>query len=63
MLVLSRKLGETVRIGGGVSITIVKIAGGGVRLGIEAPDDVEIVREELLREPVEREEQQVIRPR
>ncbi len=63
MLVLSRKLGETVRIGGGVSITIVKIAGGGVRLGIEAPDDVEIVREELLREPVEREEHQVIRPR
>lgn len=48
MLVLSRKLGEAVRIGGGVSITIVKITGGGVRLGIDAPDGMEIVREELL---------------
>ena len=63
MLVLSRKLGESVRIGGGVSITVVKIAGGGVRLGIEAPDGMEIVREELLREPIERQELQVVRPK
>jgi carbon storage regulator len=49
MLVLSRKIGESVRIGGGVSVTIVKISGGGVRLGINAPEGVEIVREELLR--------------
>jgi carbon storage regulator len=49
MLVLSRKIGESVRIGGGVSVTVVKISGGGVRLGINAPEGVEIVREELLR--------------
>ena len=49
MLVLSRKLGESVRIGGGIRVTVVKVSGGGVRLGISAPDGMEIVREELLR--------------
>ncbi|MCG8583129.1 MAG: carbon storage regulator [Pirellulales bacterium] len=49
MLILSRKRGESVQIGGGVSVTVVKISGGGVRLGINAPEGTEIVREELLR--------------
>lgn len=47
MLVLSRKVGERIRIGDGVVITVVRITGGGVRLGIEAPPELSVVREEL----------------
>lgn len=48
MLVLSRKLGEKVYIGGGICITVVGIDLDKVRLGIEAPRDVPIYRLELL---------------
>lgn len=47
MLVLSRKVGERVLIGPDIRITVVRIAGGGVRLGIEAPPELPIMREEL----------------
>ena len=47
MLVLSRKIGERIWIGDKISVTVVRVAGGGVRLGIEAPDDLPVVREEL----------------
>ncbi len=47
MLVLSRKLGERIRIGDAIVVTIVRISGGGVRLGIEAPSEMPVVREEL----------------
>lgn len=50
MLVLSRKVGERVRIGDGITVTIVRISGGGVRIGIEAPPELPVVREELLEE-------------
>ena len=49
MLVLSRKVGERIWIGEKISVTVVRVAGGGVRLGIEAPDDLPVVREELMR--------------
>jgi len=53
MLVLSRKTGEKIRIGDNVTVTIVRIGPNNVRLGIEAPRDLNIVREELCgREPV-----------
>lgn len=48
MLVLSRKPGEKIVIGDSIVITVVKTEGGHVRLGIEAPDDVAILRQELL---------------
>lgn len=48
MLVLSRKLGEKIYIGENICITIVDIDRGKVRLGIEAPRDVLIMRQELL---------------
>lgn len=48
MLVLSRKLNETIVIGGDIRIKVVGINGGQVRLGIEAPGDVRVMREELL---------------
>lgn len=47
MLVLSRKPGESVLIGAGITITVREIRGGKVRLAIEAPGDVLILREEL----------------
>ncbi len=47
MLVLSRKPGEKILIGENVTITIVRIGPNTVRLGIEAPRDMNIVREEL----------------
>ena len=47
MLVLSRRVGERIWIGNEISVTVVKIAGGGVRIGIEAPEDLPVVREEL----------------
>jgi carbon storage regulator len=50
MLVLSRKVGQRIRIGEAVTITVVRITGGGVRLGIEAPADLSVIREELLAE-------------
>lgn len=48
MLVLSRKLGEKIYIGENICITVVDIDRGKIRLGIEAPRDVPIYRQELL---------------
>jgi carbon storage regulator len=48
MLVLSRKQNERLVIDGNIIVTVVRVAGGQVRLGIEAPADVHIRREELL---------------
>ena len=50
MLVLSRKVGEKIVIGGTITITLVEIQRGKVRLGIEAPKDVPVMRTELLTE-------------
>ena len=47
MLVLSRKVGEKLVIDGGIVVTVNRIAGNRVTLGIEAPDHVRIVRGEL----------------
>jgi len=48
MLVLSRKVGQRILVGDQIAITVVRIAGGGVRLGIEAPPELPIVREEMV---------------
>lgn len=47
MLVLSRKPGERILIGNDIVVTVVRFQGGAVRLGIEAPRDFAVVREEL----------------
>ena len=46
MLVLARKTGEGIQIADNVTVKVLNVAGGGVCLGIEAPEDVPIHREE-----------------
>lgn len=48
MLVLSRKPGEKIQIGPDIEITIVRIGPNTVRIGIEAPRGMNIVRQELI---------------
>ena len=47
MLVLSRKVGERILIGDNIAITVVRVAQGSVRIGVEAPDNLNVVREEV----------------
>ncbi|WP_108669003.1 carbon storage regulator CsrA [Peribacillus acanthi] len=47
MLVLTRKKGESIQIGEGVEVKIVSIQGEQVKIGIEAPDHLEIYRKEI----------------
>ena len=47
MLVLSRKAGESIVIDGGITLTVLEIRGRHVRLGIRAPEDISVLREEL----------------
>ncbi len=51
MLVLSRKQFEGIQIGSDIRIKVVKVDRNQVRLGIEAPPDVMIVRDELVSDP------------
>ena len=53
MLVLSRKVCEKIKLGDSITLTIVKVSGDKVRLGIEAPADVKVLRDELERYPDE----------
>ena len=50
MLVLTRKLMEKLFIGDDICVTVVRLEGGQVRLGIEAPREVSVVRAELVPE-------------
>lgn len=47
MLILSRKTGQSVHVGDNVTITVLKVRGNSVRIGIEAPNDVRVLRAEL----------------
>ena len=49
MLVLRRKVGESIILSGMISISVLAVEGERVKIGINAPTDVTIVREELLR--------------
>ena len=51
MLVLSRKLNEKIVIDGGIVVTVVKIDRNQIRLGIEAPGNVRVFREEIAGTP------------
>ncbi|MBS5999441.1 MULTISPECIES: carbon storage regulator CsrA [Haemophilus] len=47
MLILTRKVGESVLIGNDISITILSVRGNQVKLGVEAPKEVSVHREEI----------------
>lgn len=47
MLILNRKQGESLVIAHRIRVTVVRVQGGRVKIGIEAPDDVPILRREL----------------
>lgn len=57
MLVLTRKNGESIKIGDDIEITILSVKNDQVKIGINAPKDIEIVRKEIL-EMVEEENKQ-----
>ncbi|TXH05349.1 MAG: carbon storage regulator CsrA [Nevskiaceae bacterium] len=48
MLILTRRVGETVVIGDNIEITVLGVKGGQVRLGVKAPRDVTVHREEIV---------------
>jgi carbon storage regulator len=48
VLVLSRRLDESIQIGPDVKVTVVSIKNGAVKLGIETPDGVQVLRTELI---------------
>ena len=47
MLILTRRVGETVMIGDNVTVTVLGVKGNQVRLGVNAPKDVAVHREEI----------------
>ena len=49
MLVLRRKVGESIVLAGVINVSVLAVEGERVKIGISAPPDVSIVREELLR--------------
>ena len=51
LLILGRKIGERVRIGNDIYVTVLEASNpkGQIKLGFEAPDDINIVREELIK--------------
>ena len=49
MLVLSRRAGERIQIGDQVEVTVVRIGPGVVRIGVEAPQQMQVLREEVRR--------------
>ena len=51
MLVLTRKLGEKIVIGDDVTLAILSVKGNRVRLGIQAPADIAVLREEIATRP------------
>jgi len=59
-LVLSRKLGEKIVIGDNIVVTIVKIDRNQIRIGIEAPNEVPVYREEIFPGHVEKAEHETI---
>ena len=48
MLILTRRVGETLNIGDNVQVTVLGVRGSQVRIGVKAPRDVAVHREEIL---------------
>ncbi|MCL1905658.1 MAG: carbon storage regulator CsrA [Clostridiales bacterium] len=62
MLVLSRKINETILIGDDVKVTLLAVDGDKIKLGIDAPRHIKIFREELLRATIDTNKQALKAP-
>jgi carbon storage regulator len=64
MLILTRRVGETVVIGDDVTVTVLGVKGNQVRLGVNAPREVSVHREEIFeRIKKEQEHEETLKPR
>jgi carbon storage regulator len=64
MLILTRRVGETVVIGDDVTVTVLGVKGNQVRLGVNAPREVSVHREEIFeRIKKEQEDEAALKPR
>lgn len=60
MLILTRKTGETITIGDNIQIQVLSVKGGQVRIGIDAPREVLVNREEVFERLTAKDEDEVI---
>ncbi|WP_293730414.1 carbon storage regulator CsrA [uncultured Actinobacillus sp.] len=58
MLILTRKVGENLLIGDNISITVLSVRGNQVKIGVDAPKDVSVHREEIYHRIKEAEDEQ-----
>lgn len=63
MLVLSRKKGESIVIGDNIELTVLSVEGDTIKLGIQAPKQVDIYRKEILKSVQENNESAAIDPK
>jgi carbon storage regulator len=61
MLVLTRKLSEGIRIGDDILVKVIRTGKGSIKIGIDAPDDMRVVRAELFDEEVQVESKPVVK--
>jgi carbon storage regulator len=59
MLVFTREVGEQIQVGDQITVTVVLIRGNTVRLGIEAPPNTSVVRQELMEDPADQSSSEV----
>ncbi|QDT25909.1 hypothetical protein Enr10x_12070 [Gimesia panareensis] len=61
MLVLTRKLAEGIRIGDDILVKVIRTGKGSIKIGIDAPDDMRVVRAELFGEEMDDEQKPVVK--